>query len=266
MKLVCVLILALILSACAPSGRYSQQRDSKPDAISAHIDFKDVVPVYEPYREATLRPYTVLGKRYLPLTDSKGYSEEGVASWYGQKFHGHLTANGETYDMFKMSAAHKTLPLPSFVRVTNLANGRQAIVRVNDRGPFHQNRIIDLSYAAAMKLDVISTGTAKVKVDIIHIDENGTKTVGVHQPIEPLPIDSEKALFIQVAAFKNKQKAKELASGLSTLYQIPSVTPSDGKIYRLRLGPLKSEQEAKDLLGELKKDGYENAYKLYEAP
>lgn len=266
MKLLVAVTLILLLNACAPTGRYNQHRDSKPDAISANIDFKDVVPVYEPYREATLRPYTVLGKRYYPLQNSKGYSEEGIASWYGQKFHGHLTANGETYDMFKMSAAHKTLPLPSFVRVTNLANGRQAVVRVNDRGPFHDNRVIDLSYAAAMKLDVISTGTAKVKVDIIHVDKSGTLTVGNQHPIAPINSAANKSLFIQVAAFQNKQKANELASGLSTLYQVPTLTPSDGKIYRLRLGPIKTEQHATELLNELKKDGYTNAYKLYEAP
>lgn len=258
-----VVLLVLLLTACAPSGRYSQHRDSKPDTISANIDFKDVQPVYEPYRKATLRPYTVLGKRYYPLKTSKGYSEKGVASWYGQKFHGHMTANGETYDMFSMSAAHKTLPLPSFVRVTNTQNGRQAIVRVNDRGPFHQNRVIDLSYAAALKLDVISTGTAKVIVDVVHVDKNGVVTVG-----NQLDVDKEnnKLLFIQVAASQDEQKVKELASGLSTLYQIPSVTPNDGKLFRLRLGPITDEKRAVRLLGELIKDGYKNAYKLYEAP
>ena len=178
MKLIITLLIVLLVTACAPTGRYSQHRDSKPDAIRANIDFKDVKPVYEPYRPANSKPYSVLGKRYYPLKTGKGYSEEGIASWYGQKFHGHLTANGETYDMFTMSAAHKTLPLPSFVRVTNLLNGRQAVVRVNDRGPFHNNRVIDLSFAAAMKLDVISTGTAKVKVEVVHVDEFGTVTVG----------------------------------------------------------------------------------------
>lgn len=255
----------ILLGACTHSGRYDQHRDSKPDAISANIDFKDVTPVYEAYRTSTLKPYTILGKRYYPLQTSKGYSREGVASWYGQKFHGHLTANGEIYDMFAMSAAHKTLPLPSFVRVTNLKNGRQAVIRVNDRGPFHSERLIDLSYAAAMKLDVLSTGTAQVKVDVMHVDENGILTVGNSIPIESDAV-AEKKLFIQVAALQDKKRASILAKGLSQLFQVPSHTPSEGQIIRLRLGPLKTEKQASHLLGELKKNGYTNAYKLYVAP
>lgn len=267
MKVLLMLLTLVLLSGCFSTGRYAQRQDSHPDRISRNIDFKDVKPAYEPYTPANLRPYTVLGKRYYPLKTGKGYSKEGVASWYGQKFHGHLTANGETYDMFSMSAAHKTLPLPSIVRVTNLANGKQAVVRVNDRGPFHGNRIIDLSYAAALKLDVLSTGTAKVKLDVMHMDEHGTLTVGNMPVVELLEEDgTQKALFIQVAALQDQNKINQLAHGLSTLYQIPTVTPNDGEVYRLRLGPLEDENKASVLLNELKLNGYENAYKLYATP
>ena len=269
MKLILVLLLVMFVTACVNSGRYSQRQDSHPDRISRDITFRNVEPAYEPYAPANLRPYTVLGKRYFPLQSGKGYSAQGIASWYGQKFHGHKTANGEIYDMFAMSAAHKTLPLPSIVRVTNLQNGKQAVVRVNDRGPFHDNRIIDLSYAAALKLDVLSTGTAKVKLDVLHVDEYGVLTVGNHPviPATPLPQeDANKALFIQVTALQDEQKVNQLAHGLSTLYQVPTVTPNDGGIYRLRLGPIKDEEKANVLLNELKQNGYENAYTLYATP
>ena len=267
MKLVLILSALMLLSACVNTGRYSQRHDSHPERISRDITFKNVEPAYEPYTPANLRPYTVLGKRYYPLATGKGYSAQGVASWYGQKFHGHKTANGETYDMFAMSAAHKTLPLPSIVRVTNLANGKQAVVRVNDRGPFHDNRIIDLSYAAALKLDVLSTGTANVKLDVLHVDQQGVLTVGNMPVIEPEAGPAvSKALFIQVAALQDQTKISQLARGLSTLYQVPTVTPNDGKVFRLRLGPIEDEEKATVLLNELKENGYENAYTLYAAP
>ena len=182
MRYFTLLLLMLLLAACqSPGGRYSQKHDSAPRYINGEVATIDAVPKYEPYREYNARPYTVLGKRYYPLQTGKGYEAEGIASWYGQKFHGHLTSNGETYNMFAMTAAHKTLPLPSYVRVTNLDNGKQAIVRVNDRGPFHENRVIDLSYAAATKLDYHNNGTARVKLEVIHIDGENRVTVG-NQP------------------------------------------------------------------------------------
>lgn len=266
MKSWAAVLVLLFLTACADSGRYHQRSDSKPRAIRADIDFANVTPAFEPYAKATLRPYTVLGKRYQPLKTGKGYSAEGIASWYGQKFHGHLTANGEVYDMFTLSAAHKTLPLPSFVRVTNLANGRQAVLRVNDRGPFHDDRLIDLSYAAALKLDVISTGTARVKVDVIHIDEQGVTTVG-NQPIAPSPVeDKQQALFIQVAALGDENRVRQIATGLASLYQTPAHTPVIDGLYRVRLGPFADKARASALLTELRQNGYHNAYTLYAAP
>ncbi|MCV2883969.1 septal ring lytic transglycosylase RlpA family protein [Aestuariibacter sp. AA17] len=276
MKAVLIVCLVLFLTACVSSGRYSQRVDSKPTRISKDIDFTDVQPAYEPYYQASLRPYKVLGKVYTPMLSGKGYSATGTASWYGQKFHGHLTANGEVYDMFKLSAAHTTLPLPSVVRVTNLENGKQAVVRVNDRGPFHHSRIIDLSYAAAMKLGMLSTGTAKVKVDIMHVDETGQLTVGNQPAIAPplaLPDDTHevsvqsntnKSLYIQVAALSDANKIKQMARGIASLYQVPTLVPKDGNLFRLRLGPFADATHAESILSELRDNGYENAYSLYE--
>ena len=175
-----MLICVTLIVGCesTPSGRYAQKHDSAPRHIAKEPETLDAVPKYEAYRMFNSRPYKVLGKHYTPMTSGKGYEQTGYASWYGQKFHGHLTSNGETYNMFAMSAAHKTLPLPSYVRVTNLENNKQAIVRVNDRGPFHDNRIIDLSYAAAVKLGYHSKGTTKVKLEVIHFDEHNNVTIG----------------------------------------------------------------------------------------
>lgn len=170
----------IVLSGCqsSSSDRYTQRQDSGPRYLKKQPDTADAVPKYEAYRMFNSRPYKVLGKHYTPLSTGKGFEQTGYASWYGQKFHGHLTSNGETYNMFAMSAAHKTLPLPSYVRVTNLENNKHVIVRVNDRGPFHDNRIIDLSYAASVKLGYHSKGTTKVKIQVIHFDEHNNVTVG----------------------------------------------------------------------------------------
>ncbi|EJN17567.1 rare lipoprotein A [Pseudomonas sp. GM78] len=181
LKLMAFAALAVLLASCstsrAPTQKSSTAVRSAPglDINRAHKDgapwwdvdvsrIPDATPTLHtgPYKAA---PYSVLGKTYFPLQESKTYVQSGTASWYGTKFHGQNTANGEVYDLYGMSAAHKTLPLPSYVRVTNLDNNRTVILRVNDRGPFYSDRIIDLSYAAAKKLGYAETGTARVKVE-----------------------------------------------------------------------------------------------------
>jgi rare lipoprotein A len=286
------LISVVALSACSTSkpSRYSQKTDSAPRFVAKTPTTADAVPKYEAYRMFNSRPYTVLGKHYTPLQSGKGFEQTGHASWYGQKFHGHLTSNGETYNMFAMSAAHKTLPLPSYVRVTNLDNNKQAIVRVNDRGPFHQNRIIDLSYAAAVKLGYHDKGTANVHIEVIHFDEDNHVTVGngptvtydeylgidVAEPTalayeEPAPSQSgpfeagnvasaDKALYIQVAALSDGQRAKSLSNVLSALYQVPAHIPKNDDIYKLQLGPIEDVSTASELLIQLKENGYPHAY------
>jgi len=174
-----LLAATLILTACSGTpdydnanmdpnaGRYAQDKDSIPLRLPTSAELRDAEPNVEPLSRGGNKPYNIYGVDYSPRTDIMEYSEIGTASWYGNKFHGHQTSNGEVYNVFAMTAAHKTLPLPSYVRVTNLDNNSSAIVRVNDRGPFHQGRIIDLSYAAAYKLGIYPGGTGRVKVELV---------------------------------------------------------------------------------------------------
>ncbi|WP_110600204.1 septal ring lytic transglycosylase RlpA family protein [Salinicola lusitanus] len=169
------ILLVSILAGCAGGGgspqgggRYAMDQDAYPDSPEDVANVPDAVPRVEPRsRSGNRSTYSVWGKTYHVLDDPTGYSAEGRASWYGVKFQGYDTANGETYDMYKMSAAHRSLPLPTYARVTNLDNGRKVIVRVNDRGPFHSDRLIDLSYAAAARLGILKGGTGRVKVEAI---------------------------------------------------------------------------------------------------
>ncbi|WP_295037349.1 septal ring lytic transglycosylase RlpA family protein [Salinicola sp.] len=170
-----MIVLVSILAGCAGGGgsqqgggRYAMDQDAYPDSPEDVANVPDAVPRVEPRsRSGNRSTYSVWGKTYHVLDDPTGYSAEGRASWYGVKFQGYDTANGETYDMYKMSAAHRSLPLPTYARVTNLDNGRKVIVRVNDRGPFHSDRLIDLSYAAAARLGILKGGTGRVKVEAI---------------------------------------------------------------------------------------------------
>lgn len=157
----------------AGSGRGGYYKDDGPQDTDPPglEDTPDAVPKIEPYRPANSRPYVVLGKTYTPITDERPFKQRGLGSWYGKKFHGQKTSSGEPYDMYQMSAAHATLPIPSYARVTNLRNGKSVIVRINDRGPFHSGRIIDLSYTAALKLDYLSTGSSELLVERLLADD-----------------------------------------------------------------------------------------------
>jgi rare lipoprotein A len=277
-KLLFICFCLTQISACLYNGRYTQRVDSAPQRIPDSIATKSAIPHYEPYREFNSRPYTVLGKHYTPLKTGKGFAQQGDASWYGQKFHGHLTSNGETYDMYAMTAAHKTLPLPSFVKVTNMINGKQVIVRVNDRGPFHGDRIIDLSYAAAKKLDYLKTGTAPVKVEVIHFDEQNRVTIGRGKTMsyaeyagikpavnpEPAPprqaVEESAKIYIQVAALTDKSSVRNLSEDLNTKYNVGSDTQVTNDIYRLRLGPIENQHLADMLLNELRNNGFPQAF------
>lgn len=173
-----LIAVATVLTACSSgggsgggwlssSGGYYKD-DGPPAQVPADIDnIPDAVPRIEPLARGPNRPYTVMGKRYVPDTTDRPYRKRGIASWYGRKFHGRKTSNGETYDMFAMTAAHTTLPIPSYVRVTRVSTGQSVIVRVNDRGPFLHNRVIDLSYAAAHRLGMVGPGSAEVVVERI---------------------------------------------------------------------------------------------------
>lgn len=166
-----VITAAVALSACSSRGGYYQD-DGPPSGFFANSDYSnlpDATPIYEKPHSGANKPYVVGGKRYVPITGDKPMTQRGTASWYGKKFHGRKTSTGETYNMYSMTAAHKTMELPSYAKVTNLKNGKSVIVRVNDRGPFVDDRIIDLSYAAASKLGYVKNGTAPVKVERIRM-------------------------------------------------------------------------------------------------
>lgn len=241
---VTICILLSLLSAC--SSRYHIKNDKAPLRAPTSLEMQDALITNEAKSVSTGRPYTIMGKRYTPMSDEKGYAETGVASWYGRKFHGYHTSNGEIFNMFDMSAAHKTLPLPSFVKVTNLDNGRTAVVRVNDRGPFHDNRLIDLSYAAAYKLGYHLNGTAKVKVEAITIDRNAPRLT-----------------YIQVAAGSNLAGLKALSTELKNQFQLQTPILNEKGLYKLRLGPILDDKQAQEVLETLRKGKFNRAFLLY---
>ncbi len=220
----------------------------------------DAVPRHEPRTRAGNPPtYVVLGKRYYVMKSSEGYSERGIASWYGNKFHGRKTSNGETYDMYAMTAAHKTLPIPSYLQVTNLKNGKQVIVRVNDRGPFHDNRIIDLSYAAASKIGIAGAGTGMVEILAIepgHPPPHAPRMAGNSEaeasPMTPATNTTTKSrLFLQLGSFISRDNAESLRArlALNNVVEAKVLTSMVDRqnIYRVRIGPLSSIEEADKL-------------------
>ena len=266
--------LIALLSACGTlsrSGGYFEDDgpEHRPPADIANIP--DAVPKPEPRAASGNKPYSVYGTAYTPLADTSGYRERGVASWYGKKFHGRRTSSGEPYDMYAMTAAHKTLPLPSYVRVRNLENGRSIVARVNDRGPFLHNRLIDLSYAGAAKLGILGTGTGLVEVEAVSPDEPDTQVAKVEtyglQVISPaaaeeLPESPATAaapkLYLQVGAFSQRDNATSLRDrlereALRPIFIQPAPNADGGEpgtapIYRVRIGPLASVEEGDRLL------------------
>lgn len=265
----------------ARSGAYYKD-DGPPDYIPVDLGkVKDAEPKVEPLHKFANSPYNVMGSSYVPERDYKPYKIRGVASWYGKKFHGQKTSSGEKYDMFAMTAAHPTLPIPSYARVTNVANGKSVVVKINDRGPFHKGRVMDLSYAAAYRLGYASSGSTTVEIEAIGADEiasykrNGkwgelagqtdvtsaplTATAVVtekpldapatEQIVEKQLIDSSaKGLFLQIGAFRNKDNATSLKSRLLSASEFAdeqiSVVNKEG-MFRIHVGPYESEQAAR---------------------
>ena len=233
------------------NGRYAQDHDSTPSEVPDVSKIPEPVPKNEPRSQyGNKSPYSVLGESYRVLPSCKGYVERGLASWYGNKFNGYTTSNFEKYDMYAYTAASKVLPLPCYVRVTNLQNGRSAIVRVNDRGPFVSNRIIDLSYVAAIKLGVWPQGTAMVEVrgvDPEHLpraaEPERNTTVSTSPAKTPQP-----ELYLQVGAYSESSNAEHAAAKVraARLGEVHVVAASvEGKtVHRVRLGPLRDAQEA----------------------
>ncbi|RUO74263.1 septal ring lytic transglycosylase RlpA family protein [Pseudidiomarina sediminum] len=265
-RLASLLLLILFLGGCSSSsptssGRYSQEHDSIPTRLPNADELIEPIPRSEPPSPQGNRTYSLFGKTYAIIPDARGHVEEGYASWYGEKFHGHLTSNGETYDMYAMSAAHKTLPLPTYVRVTNLANNRAVVVRVNDRGPFHGNRVLDLSYVAAYKLGMLQKGTAKVRIEALHPDASNQQLAVT----APLAATEEAQFYIQVVAGSNADRLNSEAEKLAQTYAVPATTQTKSGLYAVMLGPFAVMQTEK-LLEQLRADGYHDVFRVPVTP
>ena len=231
--------------------------DKPPEDIEA---IPDAVPKPEPLHRFANNPYSVLGRDYVPQRGLQPYKVRGVGSWYGRKFHGQKTSSGEPYDMYGMTAAHPTLPIPSYVRVSNPANGKSVVVRVNDRGPFHSDRVIDLSWTAAWKLGYIGQGSTLVEVESIlpgqtlaaapvpapkapspGRDEDPIAKMATAEPETPLPqVQDTRGHFLQLGAFGNRDNAESLRARLAReLGELGAklVVQSAGKLFRVQLGP-----------------------------
>ena len=284
-------LTALTLAACG-----GNVRDSAPSGSVSIPDLPgDAVPRPEPRSRYGNGPlYEVFGETYKVMDTSSGYRERGVASWYGKKFHGRLTSNREPYDMYAMTAAHKTLPLPTYVKVRNLRNNRSIIVRVNDRGPFVHNRIIDLSYAAALKLDMVRDGTSLVEVTAISFDEAvpGDRPVRIVKPEEPpanttasttaaVPAPQEAAppavevpdtpearkdneIYVQVGAFGDRDNAERRRAALMSggigsafIFADEAATPP---MFRVRIGPIADVDDYDALVLKLESLGIRDPY------
>lgn len=267
----------LVVAVCLLAGCESlkvEERDRGPDDPMDVSHIPEPVPRVEPRTIAGNKtPYQVLGKTYHVMPNPDGYREKGVASWYGEKFHGRRTSNGEVYDMYGMTAAHTRLPIPSYVRVTNLSNFRSVIVRVNDRGPFHGGRIIDLTYAAAKKLDFVDQGVAEVSVEYIdpltYRDNQLATTEKALESERPLSASTEtsapvphntagyklpESAFLQVGAFSSKEAADALKLELAALTEVPVIVVpprQSPRLYRVRIGPFLDNLEIMQLRDKL---------------
>jgi len=260
-KSILIILFLILLSACS-SSRYQYKNDSSPSRLPHQSELNDAIARAEPHSRGGNKNYQVRGINYSVLKSAQGFNQIGIASWYGKKFHGHLTSNGEIYDMYAMSAAHKNLPLPTYLKVTNMTNDKSVIVRVNDRGPFHQSRIIDLSYSAAYRLDMLKTGTAKVKITAITEFGNKIEKKLIKQSVIGKGASSSTQIkqYIQVFATSKFEVAKRTANKLSKQYLHTVNYPNKNGIYRIQIGPILNSTTLNKLLIELKQSSYPNAY------
>jgi rare lipoprotein A len=282
-----LLLLAslLLLSACSSSGSRSgsggyYSTDGPPSNVPKNLDaIPDAVPRNEALARGPNKPYTVMGQNFVPDTSGQPYKKQGRASWYGKKFHGNKTSNGESYDMFAMTAAHPTLPIPSYVRVTRVSNGKSVVLRVNDRGPFLHGRVIDLSYVAAYKLGMLGPGSTEVIVERVTPDDMKQAPIRPMVADIPAPVTAPQvllppvaatsvatssarspapqspttpgAVYLQIGAFTQPSNAQQLLEQASQ--RIPSplnqslhIDEQAGPIYRVRIGPFANRQIALD--------------------
>jgi rare lipoprotein A len=250
----------------AGSGRGGYYQDDGPgdNPPPGLRDVPDAIVKYEPYARFANKPYSVFGQTYTPLLNDEPFSQRGVASWYGVKFHGQRTSSGEPYDMYKMTAAHPTLPIPSYARITSLATGKSVVVRINDRGPFHSDRIIDVSYTAALKLGLLGKGSHAVEVERLFPDD-GTRiatarraAASVAQALPPPAIAAlmlEDRVEMDSAAVARPQPAPSQPDKAA-----PSAAPSAG--YYLQLGSYGREGKAEEMSEKLRQSGVDKAIEV----
>ncbi|MEA3522492.1 MAG: septal ring lytic transglycosylase RlpA family protein [Campylobacterota bacterium] len=241
-----LVLILLLISGCSTRTREGYIHKGKETSTK---------PNKKNYSHPTMRPYTIHGKRYYPSVVHVGEIFHGRASWYGPNFHGKLTSNGETYDMHEMTAAHKTLPMNTIVRATNKTNGRAVIVRINDRGPFVETRIIDLSKEAAIKIDMIKTGTAPIKLEIIGFEQKGKKTISSVEKLQHGVKEKVLGSFsVQIGAFSKFEGALYTQEKYNNLqgYKavIKDVQKSENRVFRVFLNGFKSYEEAQDFINE----------------
>lgn len=257
--IVVALLLSGLLAACStaparkPGGYYLDDGPgSNPPANLNHVP--DAVPKAEPIKASTARPYTALGRTYTPMTQLGPYEARGLASWYGRRYHGQPTASGERYDMYAMTAAHATLPIPSYARVTNLRTGQSVIVRINDRGPFRGGRLIDLSYVAAYKLGIVNSGSDIVEVQSIvpgqavQIQRIASRATPEAQPVQEPPVTREAAgSYVQLGSFGQRSNAESFLVRMRTELagQVASIGLHSGAgLYRVLAGPYPDREQA----------------------
>jgi len=242
-----------LLAGCAGDG---EVKDGAPSGRVDASDIADAKPRPEPRaRYGNHSPYEVFGRTYHVMASAQGYDEVGTASWYGTKFHGRRTSSGEPYDMYKATAAHKYLPLPTYAEVTNLDNGKRVIVKINDRGPFKDDRIIDMSYGAALRLGMTDTGTARVRVRAID-------TGGEARP-QRVSARSDSGTFLQVGAFGSKEAAERLAGRMTAERLNPVSIEKGNGLYRVWIGPYRSEREVDATVARVVELGYERPHRVW---
>lgn len=246
------------VTATAPGGGGYLPGDGPGAGTDINLDaIPDAVPRNEPLHRYANRPYIALGKTYTPLAGVGNFKQRGSASWYGKKFHGQRTSSGEVYDMYAMTAAHPTLPIPSYARVTNLANQKAVIVRINDRGPFLHERVIDVSYAAAHKLGIVGNGSGDVEVESIAVGgplqarplENSRRAAVTASPIAPKSLESSvTSVYLQLGAFKSQEGAESfmarMRNDLGDIGKQFKLSTKDG-LLRVHIGPYASQSEAR---------------------
>lgn len=221
--------------------------DAAPDVpLNAEqlAQIPDATPVAEPFSQyGNASQYSVLGKNYTVMAKAKNFKQVGMASWYGKQFHGRKTSSGEKFDMYKLTAAHKNLPIPCYARVTNTENGKSVIVKINDRGPFHGSRVMDVSWAAAAKLDMVGKGTAKIKLEVVSSADSYEDTaIAAIIPEKAIAAVTPSQFFVQVGSFSTQDNALNLQSKLSELVALPiEVSTTESSKHKVQIGPFVDE-------------------------